>query len=102
MDQVFPPAMVNTSWYGRELQGRRMANGESFRAEDPTTAAHKELPIGTKLKLTDLETGYQLVVEIKDRGPYISGRDLDISSKAADKLGLKKNGTKVLLANIVE
>ena len=81
------PLSVTTSWYGKELQGSRMANGECFRSEDPGTAAHKELPLGTRLQLQNPGNGHSLVVEIKDRGPFIKGRDLDVSQPESEKLG---------------
>jgi rare lipoprotein A len=90
-----------TSWYGRELQGSMMANGQRFKAEDPTIAANKDLPIGTKLELTNPDNGHQLVVEVKDRGPYVRGRNLDISEAAAKRLGIKEEGIKALTAKIV-
>ena len=56
------------------------------------TAAHRELPFGTKVKVTYLENGNSVVVVINDRGPHTEGRIIDVSSAAADKLGLKKAG----------
>lgn len=93
-----PSVPVTTSWYGKELRGSRMANGERFRPEDPETAAHKEWPLGTRLLLSNPGNGHCLVVEVKDRGPYVTGRDLDVSEAAAERLGLKNEGVVTLLA----
>lgn len=79
------------SYYGRRFDGQRTASGERF---DSTraTAAHPTLPLGTEATVTHLETGKQVEVEINDRGPYARGRDLDLSRKAAEKIGLGKDG----------
>jgi rare lipoprotein A len=73
------------------------ASGENF---DPRqmTAAHPTLPFGTKLRVTDISTGRSVTVRINDRGPFVSGRDVDLSSSAAEKLGMVERGlTKVKL-----
>ena len=73
------------------------ASGEKF---DPRqmTAAHPTLPFGTKLQVTDVSTGRSVTVRINDRGPFVSGRDVDLSSSAAEKLGMVERGlTKVKL-----
>jgi rare lipoprotein A len=78
-----------TSYYGRELQGRPMASGEPFDA-DALTAAHKSLPFGTKLGVA---YGDEYVrVTVTDRGPYVAGRDLDLSLAAAQEIGLTGPG----------
>lgn len=92
---------MTTSWYGKELQGCRMANGKIFRAEDPTIAAHKRLPLGTEIILTNPENGRRCKVKTQDRGPFVAGRDLDISEAAAEKLGIKGEGVKALTAKIL-
>lgn len=76
------------SWYD---QGRLTASGERF---DPRklTAAHRTLPLDTKVKVTNLENGKSVEVKVNDRGPYIAGRVLDLSSEAAKKLGMTKEG----------
>lgn len=75
------------SWYGEEFSGRTTANGEIF---DPTqlTAAHRTLPFGTVLDVTNALTGQTVRVRINDRGPYIGGRLIDLSYAAAQKIGL--------------
>jgi rare lipoprotein A len=73
------------SWYGAEQGGHRTANGERF---DPKalTAAHNDLPFGTRLKVTSLATGRSVIVRINDRGPGY-GRLIDLSEAAARQLG---------------
>ena len=76
------------SHYGAE-SGNRTANGERFDGTS-MTAAHKTLPFGTKLRVT--YQGKSVVVRVNDRGPFIRGRDLDLSAAAARKIGLTKAG----------
>lgn len=74
------------SWYGRAFQGRPTASGEIYDM-DGLTAAHKKLPLGTKVRVTNLKNGRSVTLKINDRGPYIPGRLLDVSKAAARKLG---------------
>ncbi|WP_232624436.1 septal ring lytic transglycosylase RlpA family protein [Paraburkholderia ginsengisoli] len=80
------------SYYGRKFYSKKMADGSRM---DPQSnaAASKTLPLGTKARVTNLENGNNEVVEIKDRGPYVKDRIVDVSPQTADKLGLKENGT---------
>ncbi|WP_317451609.1 septal ring lytic transglycosylase RlpA family protein [Methylobacter psychrophilus] len=80
------------SWYGPGLQGQETANGEIFDQKD-MTAAHPSLPMGTKAKVTNLENGKKVEVRINDRGPFAQDRVIDLSSAAAKKLDMKKDGT---------
>ncbi len=80
------------SWYGKGFQGKKTASGETFN-QHALTAAHPTLPMGTKAKVTNLETGKSVGVEINDRGPYRKGRDIDLSKEAAKEIGMKKDGT---------
>jgi rare lipoprotein A (peptidoglycan hydrolase) len=80
------------SWYGSSFQGRETANGETF-DQNAMTAAHPSLPMGTKAKVTNLENGKKVEVRINDRGPYADDRVIDLSSRAAKKLGMKEDGT---------
>jgi rare lipoprotein A (peptidoglycan hydrolase) len=80
---------MTASYYGREFEGRPMASGEPFDA-DALTAAHKSLPFGTKLGVA-YEDGY-VRVTVTDRGPYVAGRDLDLSLAAAREIGLTGPG----------
>jgi rare lipoprotein A len=80
------------SYYGRKFYRKKMASGKPMNPES-NVAASKTLPLGTKAKVTNLETGKSAVVDIEDRGPYVKGRIIDVSPKTAEKLDLKKEGT---------
>jgi rare lipoprotein A len=79
------------SYYGRELAGARTASGQRF---DPAgyTAAHRTLPFGTQVQVTNAATGDSVVVTINDRGPFRSNRVLDMSEAAARRIGLIRAG----------
>jgi rare lipoprotein A len=79
------------SWYGGKFQGRQTASGEIFDTNG-FTAAHKTLPFGTVVKVTNLESGRSTVVRINDRGPFIPGRIIDLSRAAAASIGLAGQG----------
>jgi len=79
------------SYYGYKWHGRTTANGEKLNIY-AMTAAHKFLPFGTLVKVTDLDTGRSIVVRINDRGPYIAGRVIDLTDSAAKKLGIVHKG----------
>lgn len=79
------------SFYGKGFHGKKMANGEKFN-EHNRTAAHPTLPLGSEAKVTNLDTGKSVEVEIKDRGPYAKGRDIDLSKRAAKDIGLDERG----------
>ena len=88
------PIIGLASYYSR---GQKTANGERFKPGD-MTAAHRSLPFGTRVRVTRLDTGRSVTVRINDRGPYIPGRNVDLSRAAADKLGIIDRGvTKVKL-----
>jgi rare lipoprotein A (peptidoglycan hydrolase) len=80
------------SSYGQQFHGKTTAAGEKFDKND-LTAAHPTLPMGTKAKVTNLKTGKSVDVRINDRGPYVKGRDIDVSQGAAKKLDMTKSGT---------
>lgn len=80
------------SWYGPDFHGRRTSNGEIYDMH-AMTAAHKTLPMNTMLLVKNVENGKQTVVRINDRGPFIRGRIVDLSYKAAQKIGAVTNGT---------
>jgi rare lipoprotein A len=75
------------SWYGKRHHGRLTASGVVF-DQNALTAAHRTLPFGTRVRVTNLENGRQVVVQITDRGPYRSRRVIDLSRKAAQALGM--------------
>ena len=79
------------SWYGPWHQGKTTASGDKF-DQHKLTAAHPTLPLGTEAVVTNLENGRQVVVKINDRGPYVKDRAIDLSAKAAAKLGMKEKG----------
>lgn len=91
----------DASWYGIEERGRLTANGESM---DPgaMTAAHKTLPFGTVVEVTDRDTGKSVRVRINDRGPFRPGRIIDLSHEAARRLGIVARGVAPVSVTIVE
>ncbi len=80
------------SWYGPGFHGKRTSSGEIYDM-NALTAAHKTLPLGTIVKVVDLETGRSVIVRINDRGPFIPGRIIDLSYAAAQELGMIEKGT---------
>ena len=80
------------SWYGPGFNGKRAASGEVFN-ENAMTAAHRSLPFGSKVMVTDQRTGKQVQVTINDRGPFHGSRIIDLSKAAATKLGFRGRGT---------
>jgi rare lipoprotein A len=82
-----PLGRGKASWYGPGFQGRLTANGERFNT-NAFTAAHKTLPFGTKVKVTNNKTGRSVVVRINDRGPYVHGRVIDLSKASARAIGI--------------
>jgi len=88
------------SWYGKLFHGRRTANGERFNM-NALTAAHRTLPLGSYVRVTNPETNDSVVVKINDRGPYARGRVIDLSYAAAGFLHLRHVGTaKVQIAGL--
>ncbi len=89
------------SFYAREFAGRKMADGTIMQPQSDN-AASKTLPLGTTAKVTNLETGQSAVVTIRDRGPYIRGRIVDLSPSTAREIGIdhKKGVAKVEVAPI--
>ncbi|MBV8626907.1 MAG: septal ring lytic transglycosylase RlpA family protein [Paraburkholderia sp.] len=80
------------SWYGRFFHGRRTANGERYDMH-ALTAAHKTLPLGSYVRVTNPDTSRSVVVRINDRGPYVRSRVIDLSYAAAKALGMQRLGT---------
>lgn len=88
------------SWYGPEFHGKPTASGEIFNMYD-LTCAHREYPFGTKLKVINLRNGKDVVCTVNDRGPFVAGRDLDLSYGAAKKIDLLGMGiTEVVMEPI--
>lgn len=88
------------SFYSDDFQGQETANGEIF-DQAKLTAASRTLRFGTRIKLKNPDTGSEVTVRINDRGPWIKGRDLDISKKAARHLGIVKKGVARIKATIL-
>lgn len=91
MVDFIPKGEMKASWYGPKFHGKSTANGEIY-DQMAFTAAHKNLKFGTLLRLTNLKNGKSVVVRINDRGPYIHGRDLDLSKAAAESLEMMNPG----------
>ncbi|WP_194972428.1 septal ring lytic transglycosylase RlpA family protein [Aquiflexum lacus] len=81
----------NASFYHDKYHGRQTANGEIYR-KGKLTAAHKTLPFGTKVKVTNLQNGKKVKVRINDRGPFVGERIIDLSKKAARRIDLLDAG----------
>ncbi len=81
----------SASWYGDKFHGRKTANGERYDMYK-LTAAHKTLPFGTKVRVTNKASGKSVVVRINDRGPFIKGREIDLSRGAANAVGMINSG----------
>jgi rare lipoprotein A len=79
------------SWYGKKYHGRPTASGERFNMHK-VSAAHRTLPLGSVVRVTNLDNGRTLKVRINDRGPFVDGRIIDLSYKAAKKLDMVKAG----------
>jgi rare lipoprotein A len=80
------------SWYGKKFHGRRTSNGEIYNMY-AMTAAHKTLPLNTWVRVTRRDTGKSIVVRVNDRGPFVTGRIIDLSYTGAKKLGMVGPGT---------
>ena len=94
------PYQVGTaSWYGDSFQGKQTASGEPYDMLD-FTAAHRTLPLGTLVRVTNLKNGRTVVVRINDRGPVPEGRIIDLSYNAARTLGFKERGIQKVRVDI--
>lgn len=91
---------VVASWYGHEHHGKPMANGEPFNMH-AATIAHKELPLGTKVELRNPQTGQKVMAVVTDRGPYIEGRDVDLSYGLARRLNMVEKGVGKLVMKVL-
>ena len=86
-----PESSGVASYYGGQHHGKKTANGEIFNM-NKLTAAHRSLPFGTQVKVTNLSNQRSVVVRINDRGPYYQGRIIDLSLAAAERLEMVKSG----------
>ncbi|MGM0702960.1 MAG: septal ring lytic transglycosylase RlpA family protein [Pseudomonadota bacterium] len=89
------------SYYGDQFQGRTTASGEPF-DQQALTAAHPSLPFGTRVRVTRPDTGNAVEVLINDRGPFVKGRIIDLSKRAARQLGMLHRGTAPVLITRVD
>jgi rare lipoprotein A len=88
--QASTPSLAQSggaSWYGPGFQGRRTANGERFNTH-ALTAAHRSLPFGSRVRVTNTSNGRSVVVRINDRGPFVGGRVIDLSKASARAIGI--------------
>jgi rare lipoprotein A len=84
-------AVGTASWYGDPFHGRATANGEIY-DQEAFTAAHPTLPLGTRVKVTNLANGRSVILTVNDRGPFVDDRLIDLSRMAARRLGFKDQG----------
>ena len=91
----------HASYYGKKFHGRKTANGEVFNMYK-LTAAHRVLPLGTYVKVTNLKNGRWVEVKVNDRGPFIEGRVLDLSFAAALELEMVEQGTAEVMIEITK
>jgi|GEM_PF-336535 len=98
IEPATPPEPATTSlgngvasYYGRRFHGRRTANGERFNM-NAMTAAHRTLPFGSQVRVTNPRNGRSVVVRVNDRGPFIRGRSIDLSRAAAERIGMISRG----------
>ena len=89
------------SWYGPQFQGKETANGETFNMND-LTCAHRSLPLGTWVKVTNLHTRRWIVVRVNDRGPVPDTRIADLSSEAAHMLGMRDRGVTRVRLDVID
>jgi len=89
------------SWYGHPFHHRRTANGEIY-DQDDLTAAHQTLPMPSVVRVTNLENGRSIILRVNDRGPFVSGRIIDVSKKAAKLLRFHDKGVTRVRVEILE
>lgn len=94
-------ANAEASFYADKFHGRKTANGEIFNMYD-YTAAHKTLPFNTILKVTNIANGKSVTVRVNDRGPFVQGREIDLSKAAAQKLDMISDGTAQVSIEILQ
>lgn len=88
------------SWYGEQFHGKLAANGEVFDMS-ALTAAHRTLPLGSMIRVVNLQNGKHVRVRINDRGPYVNGRILDLSYAAAAQLGMVQGGVSIIQLEVI-
>ncbi|HTE56776.1 MAG TPA: septal ring lytic transglycosylase RlpA family protein [Kofleriaceae bacterium] len=103
VDRVVRVLRGSAVWYGADWHGKRTASGERFDRHD-LTAAHRTLPLGTRVRVTDVASGRKVVVRINDRGPYGPNRRrvIDLSEAAARQLGFAERGSTRVKLEVLE
>lgn len=91
LDSLPEPVPAVASYYHASLAGNLTASGERYNPQ-ALTAAHRTLPFGTRLRITNVRNGKSVVVRVNDRGPFVKGRGIDLSRAAADLLGIVRRG----------
>jgi|SRR3954465_6215594 rare lipoprotein A len=95
------PQIGEASWYGKAFQGKPTASGDPYDMFQ-FTAAHRELPLGSYVKVTNLRNGKWLIVRVNDRGPYVGNRVMDVSYGAAQMLNFRARGLERVKLELVE
>lgn len=93
--------MGTASWYGEDFHGKPTASGEIYNMYG-CSAAHKTLPLGTRVRVTNLDNGRRIVVPINDRGPFVGNRIIDMSYGAARRLGMVKEGLAKVCIEVIQ
>jgi rare lipoprotein A len=89
------------SWYGKQFHGRQTASGDTYDMFQ-FTAAHRTLPLGTLVKVTNLRNGKWVIVKVTDRGPYVGHRVMDVSYGAAQMMGFRQRGIEKVKLEVIE
>jgi rare lipoprotein A len=89
------------SWYGKQFHGRQTASGDTYDMFQ-FTAAHRTLPLGTLVKVTNLRNGKWVVVKVNDSGPYVGHRVMDVSYGAAQMMGFRQRGLEKVKLEVIE
>ena len=89
------------SWYGKQFHGRQTASGDTYDMFQ-FTAAHRTLPLGTLVKVTNLRNGKWVIVKVNDRGPYVGHRVMDVSYGAAQMMGFRQRGIEKVRLEVIE
>ena len=89
------------SWYGRPFHGRKTASGQIYDM-NALTAAHPTLPLGTRVRVTNLANHRSVALTVNDRGPFAKGRIIDVSRRAADRLGFRRAGTTRVRVEVIQ
>lgn len=100
--QASSPALSKgrASWYGTTAHGKKTANGEIYNRE-ALTAAHKSIPFGTVLRVFNLKNGRHVLVRVNDRGPFVEGREVDVSLRAAESLRMIRAGVASVAIQVI-